>query len=158
MSLLTDNGATVAAAVEYLPFAAAIPVVSAAAFLLDGVFVGAVASRFMLLSAIVSAAVFFGLLFTLREDWGNYALCLNEPIKLVKKESVKENANPFVSTDVPLVFKAKGRKIPSWGIDKYGLCAPLPDATAAQSSGKYDIELIPMGAARLRISAFPQGK
>ncbi len=74
LSLLTDNGATVAAAVEYLPFAAAIPVVSAAAFLLDGVFVGATASRFMLLSAIVSAAVFFGLFFTLREGWGNYAL------------------------------------------------------------------------------------
>ncbi len=90
-------------------------------------------------------------------DW-NYALCIDEPVKLVKKESVKENTNPFVSTDVPLVFKAKGRKIPSWDIDKYGLCAPLPDTCAAQSSEKYDIELIPMGAARLRISAFPQGK
>ncbi len=74
LSLLTDDAATVAAAVEYLPFAVAIPVVSVAAFLLDGVFVGATASRFMLLSAIVSAAVFFGLFFALREGWGNYAL------------------------------------------------------------------------------------
>ncbi len=74
LSLLTDDVATVAAAVEYLPFAVAIPVVSAAAFLLDGVFVGATASRFMLLSAIVSAVVFFGMFFTLREGFGNYAL------------------------------------------------------------------------------------
>ncbi len=72
--LLTDDGATVAAAVEFLPFAAAIPVVSVAAFLLDGVFVGATASRFMLLSAIVSSAVFFGVFFILRDVMGNYAL------------------------------------------------------------------------------------
>ena len=90
-------------------------------------------------------------------DW-NYALCTDEPIQLVKKESVKANANPFVSTDVPLVFKAKARKVPSWKIDKYGLCAPLPPQCAPQSNEKFDVELIPMGAARLRISSFPQGK
>ncbi len=74
LSLLTDDGATVAAAVKYLPFAVAIPLVSVAAFLLDGVFVGATASRYMLLSAILSAAVFFGLFFALRDGMGNYAL------------------------------------------------------------------------------------
>ena len=72
--LLTDDGATVAAAVKYLPFAVAIPLVSVAAFLLDGVFVGATASRYMLFSAILSAAVFFGLFFALRDGMGNYAL------------------------------------------------------------------------------------
>ena len=74
LSLLTDDGATVAAAVKYLPFAVAIPLVSVAAFLLDGVFVGATASRYMLFSAILSAAVFFGLFFALRDGMGNYAL------------------------------------------------------------------------------------
>lgn len=90
-------------------------------------------------------------------DW-NFALCTDEPIKLVKKEKVKENENPFVATKVPLVFSAKGRKVPGWGIDKYGLCAPLPDENAVQTNEKYDLELIPMGAARLRISSFPQAK
>ena len=90
-------------------------------------------------------------------DW-NFALCTDEPIKLIKKEKVKENENPFVATKVPLVFSAKGRKVPGWGIDKYGLCAPLPDENAVQTNEKYDLELIPMGAARLRISSFPQAK
>lgn len=90
-------------------------------------------------------------------EW-NYALCTDEPIQLVKKTAVKEDENPYTSTEVPLVFKAKGRKVPVWKVDKYGLCAPLPDESAAQSNEKYDIELIPMGAARLRISSFPQGK
>lgn len=90
-------------------------------------------------------------------EW-NYALCTDEPIRLVKKSTVKEDENPYTSTEVPLVFKAKGRKVPVWKVDKYGLCAPLPDECAAQSNEKYDIELIPMGAARLRISSFPQGK
>ena len=74
LSLLTDDGVTIAAAGEYLPFAVSIPLVSVAAFLLDGVFVGATASRYMLLSAIASAAVFFGLYFVLRDSMGNYAL------------------------------------------------------------------------------------
>ena len=90
-------------------------------------------------------------------EW-NYALCTDEPIRLVKKSTVKEDENPYTSTEVSLVFKAKGRKVPVWKVDKYGLCAPLPDECAAQSNEKYDIELIPMGAARLRISSFPQGK
>lgn len=90
-------------------------------------------------------------------DW-NYALCTDEPITLVKKQSVKENENPFMPSAVPLTFRAKARKVPDWKLDKFGLCAPLPCEHAFQSGGKYDIELIPMGAARLRISAFPQGK
>ncbi len=52
------------------------------------------------------------------------------------------------------MIKAKGRKVPSWGIDKYGLCGVLPEE-APKSEVLEEITLIPMGAARLRISAFP---
>jgi hypothetical protein len=89
-------------------------------------------------------------------DW-NYALCTDEPVTLLKKEGVKAGVNPFSQTASPLIFKAKARKVPGWKVDRYGLCAPLPDEHAARSAEKYDITLIPMGAAHLRISAFPQG-
>lgn len=74
LSLLTDDAPTVAEAMRYLPFAAMIPIVSVGAFLMDGVFVGATASRQMLASAGVSAAVFFGLWLALSPSLGNYGL------------------------------------------------------------------------------------
>ncbi len=66
-----------------------------------------------------------------------------------------ENGNPFTIENSPIRFKAKGRQVPSWGIDEYGLTGVLPYETAAKSETVEDITLVPMGAARLRISAFP---
>ncbi|MDR2040154.1 MAG: glycoside hydrolase family 127 protein [Bacteroidales bacterium] len=62
---------------------------------------------------------------------------------------------PFTLESVPIEIKAKGRKIPSWGIDQYGLCAVLPAYPAHTSGEMEEITLVPMGAARLRISSFP---
>ena len=61
---------------------------------------------------------------------------------------------PFTLESVPLRVTARGARIPSWGQDETGLCQILPDADAPRSSLE-DITLVPMGAARLRISAFP---
>lgn len=89
----------------------------------------------------------------------NYALkldggALEQCLKVEKKEWPADDY-PFTTQSVPLMIKAKGRKIPSWGIDQYGLCGVLPEADAPKSEILEDITLIPMGAARLRISAFP---
>ena len=54
-----------------------------------------------------------------------------------------------------MAFKAKGRLVPGWKIDEYGLCGVLPYEDAVKSERVDDITLVPMGAARLRISAFP---
>jgi hypothetical protein len=62
---------------------------------------------------------------------------------------------PFSAANVPIEIKAKGCKVPSWGIDQYGLVAVLPQYPAKFDQIIEDITLIPMGAARLRISAFP---
>ncbi len=62
---------------------------------------------------------------------------------------------PWTADAVPLSVKVKGRKIPGWKIDRYGLCAPLPQSPAVTAEPVEEVELIPMGAARLRISAFP---
>jgi hypothetical protein len=63
---------------------------------------------------------------------------------------------PFTQAASPIVLRAHGRLIPSWTLDRYGLCGVLPDADAPRSDRVDDIRLIPMGAARLRISAFPR--
>ena len=88
----------------------------------------------------------------------NYALCTSEPIVLVETRPVEPGVNPFRWDRAPLVFKAKGRQVPSWTIDKCGLCAPLPFEDEPLSTTVTDIRLIPMGTARLRISAFPDAK
>lgn len=88
----------------------------------------------------------------------NYALCTDAPITMKEARAVKEGETPFTLENVPFVFTAKGRLIPSWTIDQYGLCGVLPEPEASQSEEVYDIRLVPMGAARLRISAFPQAE
>lgn len=59
LALLTDSRAVRAEAASFLPFACAIPAVSMAAFLFDGLFVGTTSTRQMLLSMLVASAAFF---------------------------------------------------------------------------------------------------
>jgi hypothetical protein len=89
----------------------------------------------------------------------NYGLALNdkslsEQFEIIKKPWPKSNF-PFTQKDVPLLIKAKGKLIPEWTLDKYGLCDVLPVSPVTVHTKEETIELIPMGAARLRISAFP---
>lgn len=91
----------------------------------------------------------------------NYSLCFRgfgrkalDNIEVVKKPWPADNF-PFTLESVPLEFRAKGRRVPSWTIDETGLCGVLPDETAVKAKEVDDITLVPMGAARLRISAFP---
>ena len=89
----------------------------------------------------------------------NYALLIDrvqplKNLKVVRKPWPADNF-PFTLENVPIEVKAVGRRIPSWGIDKTGLCSVLPDEDAPKGAQE-EITLVPMGAARLRISAFPQ--
>lgn len=84
----------------------------------------------------------------------NYALQA-ESVKLKERKELKPGVNPFTQADIPLVFEATGRQVPGWTIDEYKLCGVLPDEDAVKSDVSETLELIPMGAARLRISAFP---
>ncbi len=89
----------------------------------------------------------------------NYGLALNErPIdeqfEVIKKPWPANNF-PFTVNDVPIMIKARGKVIPEWILDKNGLCDLLPQSPVVVSTKEVPIELIPMGAARLRISSFP---
>lgn len=56
---LTDDEAVARVAETYIPYVACIPLVSVAAFLFDGLFVGTTSTRYMLLSMMVAVGVFF---------------------------------------------------------------------------------------------------
>ncbi len=89
----------------------------------------------------------------------NYALVLPEKNPLdgleVQWKPWPEDDFPFTAESVPLEVKAQGRIIPEWQPDETGMCGVLPMEGCAMEK-KEDITLIPMGAARLRVSAFPR--
>jgi hypothetical protein len=66
-----------------------------------------------------------------------------------------ESNRPWTPETVPITLKAQGRRIPEWRLDRFGLVAPLQDSPVKSDQPAESITLIPMGAARLRISAFP---
>jgi hypothetical protein len=91
-------------------------------------------------------------------DW-NYGLVLNainpaKSFKVIKKGWPKSNF-PFTASETPIVIKAKARQIPEWTLDQHLLCGALMDSPVVSTQPEVEVELIPMGAARLRISAFP---
>jgi hypothetical protein len=89
----------------------------------------------------------------------NYGLVLDaahpEKSFTVKKLAWPKDDFPFTPESAPIEILAKGRQIPEWTVDKYGLCAVLQPSPAFSDQPVQDITLIPMGATRLRISAFP---
>ncbi len=90
-------------------------------------------------------------------NW-NYGLVINKDTAAsfeVIKKAWPANDFPFTQQAVPIAIKAKGKQITQWTIDKYGLCDTLPESPVLTATQEENITLIPMGAARLRISAFP---
>ena len=91
-------------------------------------------------------------------DW-NYGLVFDEnnlakSFKIIKKTWPKDNF-PFTQESAPFEIAALAKKIPNWQLDKTGLCQQLQDSPVRSTEPTEIVTLIPMGAARLRISAFP---
>jgi hypothetical protein len=89
----------------------------------------------------------------------NYGLVLEaeHPEKSFKLRKLAWPADnfPFNSTNAPLELVVQAKKIPEWTLDRYGLCAALQASPVLSDQPVEEVTLIPMGAARLRISAFP---
>jgi DUF1680 family protein len=69
--------------------------------------------------------------------------------------SSKLAAQPFTPDNAPIQLRAKARRVLNWKQESNGLVGLLPDAPATEGSTPEEITLVPMGCARLRISAFP---
>src|SRR6266542_3148430 len=63
--------------------------------------------------------------------------------------------NPFTPETAPLELRAKARRIAAWESDKFGLVGKLQLSPAKSDAPLETVSLIPLGAARLRITAFP---
>ncbi len=84
----------------------------------------------------------------------NFGLVEAPTFKVVKRPWPSDGY-PFTLANSPLEIVTQGKKIPSWGMDETGLVAILPKSPAETPDPVEPITLVPMGAARLRISSFP---
>ena len=88
----------------------------------------------------------------------NYALAVagdEIPGHTVQEFPVK--GSPFSLSEVPVKLQVKARKLPSWqAVD--GVADPVPQSPVLSSEPEEMITLVPYGAAKLRITAFPQLK
>ncbi len=86
-------------------------------------------------------------------DW-NFGLDPRVPLRFMNKPLV-EGKQPWDFRNVPVQIEAQGRQIPEWGMDIYGLVAPLQKMPVLSNAPLRKLTLIPMGAARLRTTVFP---
>lgn len=90
----------------------------------------------------------------------NYGLVLdpNKPersIRLVATQSVRAGSQPFDWQAAPIQLRARARRIPNWGLDPNNLIQEVVPGPVRSDEPTEDVVLIPMGCARLRLTAFP---
>jgi len=89
----------------------------------------------------------------------NYGLVLNRQPETsfeVVKVGGKLAPQPFAAADVPIELRAKARRIPAWKLEPNGMVGEVQPGPVKSEEPVEEVTLIPMGAARLRISSFPQ--
>ncbi len=89
----------------------------------------------------------------------NYGLVVNlqnpaESFEVVKTGKLADQ--PFAADGAPIALRAKGRRIPQWKLEPNGLVGEVQPGPVRTSEPLEEIALVPMGGARLRISAFPR--
>ncbi len=62
---------------------------------------------------------------------------------------------PFTLANAPIEIRTIARKIPEWKLNDQGLIEKIPQSPVTTTEPIDSVMLVPMGAARLRISAFP---
>jgi hypothetical protein len=88
----------------------------------------------------------------------NYGLVLDErnpaPYKIISSDGPVAT-QPFTPETVPIRVEAVGRRISNWIMDSNNVVGKLEPSPVKSDQPDEKITLIPMGAARLRLSMFP---
>ena len=89
----------------------------------------------------------------------NYGLILSnsdpaQSLKVIHKPGPVAD-QPFTIETAPIEILAKGERVAEWTVDRNSLLRPLQQSPAKAEGPVENLTLIPMGAARLRISEFP---
>ncbi|AIE85111.1 beta-L-arabinofuranosidase domain-containing protein [Fimbriimonas ginsengisoli] len=84
----------------------------------------------------------------------NYGLVEGADMKVVERPFPHDD-QPFRADAAPIEIHVPARRIPQWNLDQRGLVDPLQPSPARTDQSVETVTLIPMGAARLRISSFP---
>ena len=89
----------------------------------------------------------------------NYALVLDEEnpqdsLKVVRRQWPADDM-PFTHEDTPVVLEGHAKQVPAWTLDENKLAGELRDSPVKSGEPVQAITLVPMGAARIRIGAFP---
>jgi hypothetical protein len=86
----------------------------------------------------------------------NYALSPDAPQGLAfHRDDGPPAGDPFTQEHTPVRITAPARRLPEWVADRQRVVAPLQQSPARSEAAPETVTLIPMGAARLRITAFP---
>ena len=88
-------------------------------------------------------------------EW-NYGLAVNgDTVRGMLVEEHPVGGSPFALTGTPVKLQMAARKVPAWrAVD--GVADPVPQSPVASEESEETITLVPYGAAKLRITAFPQ--
>ena len=87
----------------------------------------------------------------------NYGLVLGKgadgpPVRLASRRTPPHQ--PFALDGAPIILRARARRVPGWR-EEGRMVGPVPASPAAGEGPVEEVELIPMGCARLRIASFP---
>src|SRR5690606_10499911 len=92
----------------------------------------------------------------------NYGLLIDtdrpeQSVEVISSDGSPGRVNePWTARTTPVRLKARGQRIPQWTLEHNGLIGRLCSSPVTVDTPVEEITLIPMGAARLRVSAFPR--
>ncbi|MEU4744708.1 RICIN domain-containing protein [Actinosynnema sp. NPDC023658] len=83
----------------------------------------------------------------------NVGLVPGQPLSVTTGGDVDD---PFTLSTAPIRITAKAQDIPDWAVDGENVVGTLNGGPVASTAPVRDVTLVPAGAARLRITAFPR--